>query len=194
VLGANGQIAEQGTYDGLRQQDGFIQSILLRPAPSSNETFLYAKNMNSDTKPPIKEATARDQAQGLARRTGDMAVYRYYMKSIGWRKATVFAGFAALAVFASSFSRGLQVSLATLDTLLMNTRGLAKLVGRHRWWSSWQKRFGICSSELGANFLPGCMLLVCSTMTKKTVQTPTLLGQYSWRLLPLPQESYTILF
>jgi ATP-binding cassette subfamily C (CFTR/MRP) protein 1 len=115
VLGANGQIAQQGTYDKLRQQDGFIQSILLHPAPSSNETFLDAKNMNGDTKPSTKEATVRDQAQDLARRTGDMAVYGYYMKSIGWRKATVFAGFSALAVFASSFSRRLQVSLATLD-------------------------------------------------------------------------------
>jgi ATP-binding cassette subfamily C (CFTR/MRP) protein 1 len=115
VLGANGQIAQQGTYDKLRQQDGFIQSILLHPAPSSNETFLDAKNMNGDTKPSTKKATVQDQAQDLARRTGDMAVYGYYMKSIGWRKATVFAGFSALAVFASSFSRRLQVSLTTLD-------------------------------------------------------------------------------
>jgi len=108
VLGANGKIAQQGTYDELRQQDGFIQSILLHPAPSSNETFLDAKNMNGEyTKPSTKEVTVRDQAQDLARRTGDMAVYGYYMKSIGWRKATVFAGFAALAVFASSFSRRL---------------------------------------------------------------------------------------
>jgi hypothetical protein len=61
--------------------------------------------MNIDIKVSTKEATVKNQAQDLARRTGDMAVYAYYMQSVGWQKAMVFAGFAALAVFASSFSR-----------------------------------------------------------------------------------------
>jgi ATP-binding cassette, subfamily C (CFTR/MRP), member 1 len=104
-LGANGHIAQRGTYDELRQQDGFIKSILLHPTPSSDEGSQDAKAMKSDIKVSTKEAAARDQARDLARRTGDMAVYAYYMKSVGWRKAMVFAGFAALAVFASSFSR-----------------------------------------------------------------------------------------
>ena len=73
--------------------------------PSSDESSQDAKAMNSNTKTSTKEATVKDQAQDLARRTGDMAVYAYYMKSVGWPKAMVFAGFTALAVFASSFSR-----------------------------------------------------------------------------------------
>lgn len=128
-MGANGHIAQQGTYDELRQQDGFIKSILLHPAPSNDEGSHDAKVMNNDIKVSTREAAVRDQARDLARRTGDMAVYAYYMKSVGWQKVMVFASFAALAVFTNSFSRMSQSTQEDLDTLLIIIRGVAKLVG-----------------------------------------------------------------
>lgn len=72
VLGNDGNIAQQGTYDSLRSQQGYISSILLKPGPSSNHSSTTGKQIlgSKSLKGP-----SNDNVMDLTRKTGDMAVY-----------------------------------------------------------------------------------------------------------------------
>jgi ATP-binding cassette, subfamily C (CFTR/MRP), member 1 len=56
------------------------------------------------SKPAIKGPSQNDVSD-LTRKTGDVAVYRYYFSSIGLLNTSVFLGCAALFVFGSFFPR-----------------------------------------------------------------------------------------
>ena len=58
-----------------------------------------------ELEPDTSQAEAEVEARDLKRRTGDLAVYKYYLKSIGSRNLIVFVLFVVLNVFSSSFSR-----------------------------------------------------------------------------------------
>ena len=58
-----------------------------------------------EMEPDTSQAEAEVEARDLKRRTGDLAVYKYYLKSIGCRNLIVFVLFVVLNVFSSSFSR-----------------------------------------------------------------------------------------
>ena len=55
--------------------------------------------------PDDSQAETEVEARDLKRRTGDLAVYKYYLQSIGSRNLIVFVLFVVLNVFSSSFSR-----------------------------------------------------------------------------------------
>jgi hypothetical protein len=61
-------------------------------APAPNKGFQIPKT----------KATDRED---LTRMTGDIAVYKYYLKSVGWSRAMIYLGFVLLDVFGENFSR-----------------------------------------------------------------------------------------
>ncbi|KAF4624451.1 hypothetical protein G7Y89_g13720 [Cudoniella acicularis] len=91
VLGADGRIAEQGTFEMLRTQNGFVSKLLQNPellaskSHSELETKDGPKQKQSTTVAKVlRGATANDVAD-LTRQIGDLSVYKYYLKSIGWK-------------------------------------------------------------------------------------------------------------
>ncbi|KAH0563429.1 hypothetical protein GP486_002004 [Trichoglossum hirsutum] len=100
VLTANGEIAQQGSYTVLRSADGFVGSILTEPArkPVDDSSGGEIKSTSALLRPPSDE-----QAQDLTRRIGDIAIYRYYLMSIGWAHALVFLAFIFVYIFALKF-------------------------------------------------------------------------------------------
>lgn len=71
VLGTDGLIAQQGTYDSLRSQTGYIGNLLLKSATSSKaEIDSSNRVMNKALKGP-----SNDDVLDLIRKIGDFSVY-----------------------------------------------------------------------------------------------------------------------
>lgn len=96
VIGVDGHIAEQGSSETLLSQDGIVGELPLTPELQSNLHSDPGPNYGGDSKSrpcgtipkALRGATANDAAD-LARRIGDFAVYKYYLKSIGWKVGLV---------------------------------------------------------------------------------------------------------
>ncbi|TVY44829.1 ABC transporter, partial [Lachnellula subtilissima] len=94
VLGADGKIAEQGSFKQLRSQDGFVNKIILQPELlQSKENQKISANASSNqplgaAPKALRGPTASDTAD-LSRRIGDISVYKYYLHAIGWKNVTI---------------------------------------------------------------------------------------------------------
>ncbi|KAM5475001.1 hypothetical protein MauCBS54593_001472 [Microsporum audouinii] len=102
ALSAEGCIAEQGKFDELNASGGYISSFnlpspdwLFKPEP---ERPLPAPAVIDDTPQTSEELEA-----AANRRMGDMAIYLYYARSIGWPTTLVFMFFISAFVFCISF-------------------------------------------------------------------------------------------
>jgi ATP-binding cassette subfamily C (CFTR/MRP) protein 1 len=111
VLGSDGSILEQGTFEDLRSQDGFISKLLLHPELLlSNTNTRVGDDIESKKKltvpdnKPIRSATVNDTAD-LTRRIGDLSVYKYYLKAIGWKIALTIASACIVSSLATTFPR-----------------------------------------------------------------------------------------
>jgi ATP-binding cassette subfamily C (CFTR/MRP) protein 1 len=85
----------------LREQEGYVKNLLLGTDQSSTETKPIAKAVQKK-KPPIKGVTAND-VSNLTRKTGGIAVHKYYFKSVSVFGAFCFLGSTALFVFTQFF-------------------------------------------------------------------------------------------
>jgi len=94
VLGSQGNVIEQGTFDHLRSLDGFVSKLLIHPEllTPDNNSILDEKNIPKAadaTNPGIPKARAANDAADLTRQIGDTSVYIYYFRSIGWKISLV---------------------------------------------------------------------------------------------------------
>ena len=81
ALGEGGNIVEQGTFHQLNERAGYVHELNLK---GSRGTASESEEEQKLSKPVPASDKVEAAQQDLARRTGDMAVYRYYAKSIGW--------------------------------------------------------------------------------------------------------------
>ncbi|SMR46888.1 unnamed protein product [Zymoseptoria tritici ST99CH_3D1] len=88
VLSHNGTISEQGSYSELVATGSYLRNMQTLQHPTGN-----GGNTQEDDPPSADIMASSDMLevaqQDLARRTGDMAVYSYYVKSIGWKLSTI---------------------------------------------------------------------------------------------------------
>lgn len=91
VLGEDGRIAEQGSFDSLRSQQGFVSKLLLHPEllePKRVEKpVTHVRSKTAYTPPKALRGPTDNDVADLTRRIGDLSVYKYYLKSIGWKIA-----------------------------------------------------------------------------------------------------------
>lgn len=95
VLGLDGRVSEQGTFSNLKSQNGFVSQLLDRP--ELLHTTANIDMIEQNISGPIKSTAASKVLRGpsthdvqdLTRQIGDMSVYKYYLKSIGWKLAIV---------------------------------------------------------------------------------------------------------
>ena len=80
VLDKYGRIAEQGNFDELRTKDGFFSTII--PSIAEERAQQTTSEPSTKRRPKVKGVTP-DDITDLTRKTGDIAVYRYYFRSIG---------------------------------------------------------------------------------------------------------------
>ena len=108
VLDSNGCISEQGPFEALREQEGFVSKIL---QDNNFERRNRVEDADASKKGP--SAAAKKSVQGpsaekyadLTRRTGDTSVYKYYFASIGWRLALIVIGGTVVSTVLFKFTR-----------------------------------------------------------------------------------------
>lgn len=96
---SNGRIEHDGTYEQLKRT-GAIRDV---PDASADEP---SDSKASDAKvSSVSERIAEaNERADLRRRVGDVEIYRYYFKSVGWLKSSTFVGFTVVHVFAVTFT------------------------------------------------------------------------------------------
>ena len=87
LLGIGGQLVEQGGPERLTRVKGHAQAIAANSGETSGRQTGTATALH--LRPKAAASAAKDIEHDLARRTGDIAVYWYYLRSIGWLYGTV---------------------------------------------------------------------------------------------------------
>ena len=102
VLGTDGQMAQQGEFEDLRNQKGYINSLVLQSSHSADETSTSV--IEDLQKKPFPEAK-KDDLMDLTRKTGDFAVYGFYFRSVGLFSALGCLGCVIVSTFMGTFPR-----------------------------------------------------------------------------------------
>ncbi|TVY83108.1 ABC transporter FUM19 [Lachnellula suecica] len=94
VLGTDGNIFEQGSFDQLRSRDGFINKIIRQPDILQTKaqeitTIATSSKIPQPVMPKALRGPTANDNNDLTRRIGDLSVYKYYISSIGWKIALV---------------------------------------------------------------------------------------------------------
>ncbi|KAF2475450.1 canalicular multispecific organic anion transporter 1 [Lindgomyces ingoldianus] len=105
ALDSNGRIAEQGGFDALNRSGGYISSFDL---PQPDWDFMPEKHFYEAPPRYTEHATSQrvteDDIQAEAnRRTGDTAIYLYYVRSVGWIPTIIFIVSITIFIFGISF-------------------------------------------------------------------------------------------
>lgn len=105
VMTSEGTLAAQGTYEELRSTSETFTSMLttLRQLDMDQEPAEAAPS--KDNVPEAVKGPSAEQQQDLARRTGDVSIYKYYIGSVGWTTLAMLATSNAIYAFGLTFPR-----------------------------------------------------------------------------------------
>jgi ATP-binding cassette, subfamily C (CFTR/MRP), member 1 len=89
VLDNDGKAIEQGTFSNLRSSDGFVGRLSLHPEILESDPISKTAEDTAAFKAPpaalkVLQGPSANDIADLTRQTGDISVYKYYLKSIGW--------------------------------------------------------------------------------------------------------------
>ena len=131
VLDKNGTTAEQGTFEQLNNGRGYVSRLTLSP-PSWDYVPEYSNDLDLtsySSNVPQQGMTEDSLEEDAARRTGDVAVYLYYVRSVGWVATWIFIISITIFTFCNSFPRKYPL-VAIKEHLLTNGhRYVAEVVG-----------------------------------------------------------------
>jgi ATP-binding cassette, subfamily C (CFTR/MRP), member 1 len=108
ILDKDGKAIEQGAFDTLRARDGFVGRLALHPEileadPGSIQTEDTSSVKAPPTAPKVLLGPSANDVADLTRQTGDVSVYKYYLKSIGWKIGLANAMGSLVYMFGSKF-------------------------------------------------------------------------------------------
>ncbi|CAJ2506119.1 Uu.00g002490.m01.CDS01 [Anthostomella pinea] len=105
ALGNEGRIVEQGSFDTLNGTGGYVSSFDLPPPDwdSAPEELTYASPPRYTERPIHEKVTEEDVQAETNRRTGDVAIYLYYIRSVGWIPTLIFIASITIFIFGQSF-------------------------------------------------------------------------------------------
>lgn len=126
VFGHDGRISEQGFPKDLRNKDSAAKGLLTKHP--SRENVIDADDTGSRSKTLTKQATSsgmpKPEERDLKRQTGDLKLYSYYYRSIGWANSLTFLVLATAYTFLGKLPREFDRHLH-LDNMLTHFRNLA---------------------------------------------------------------------
>jgi len=105
ALDKDGKIVEQGSFDELNRTGGYVSSFDL-PQPDWDfmpEKHLYEAPPKYTEKANTGKVTEEDMQAESNRRTGDAAIYLYYVRSVGWVPTIIFIVSITIFIFGISF-------------------------------------------------------------------------------------------
>lgn len=105
ALDSTGKIVEQGTYDKLNRTGGYVSSFDL-PPPDWDfmpEKHVYEAPPKYTERATTDKVTEDDIQAEANRRTGDAAIYLYYVRSVGWMPTIIFIVSITIFIFGQLF-------------------------------------------------------------------------------------------
>jgi ATP-binding cassette subfamily C (CFTR/MRP) protein 1 len=128
ALGGNGDVVEQGTFEELNKNNGYVRSFSVQ----------QSKQQPQNTEPAGKFALGPMPTSGLSdamedkkRQMGDLKVYMYYFRTLGKMVSFLLVFFAAAHGFFFSFPSKLRLWLPILVALMLTVPSAVWL----KWWS-----------------------------------------------------------
>jgi ATP-binding cassette subfamily C (CFTR/MRP) protein 1 len=105
ALSKEGKIAEQGHFEKLNAAGGYVSSFNLAPPDweVTTEKHEYDAPPRYTEQQVDNQVTEEDIQAEANRRTGDIAIYRYYVGSVGWIPTIVFIVSCSIFIFGISF-------------------------------------------------------------------------------------------
>ncbi|KAG9248121.1 P-loop containing nucleoside triphosphate hydrolase protein [Calycina marina] len=107
ALGDDGDISQQGTFEELQKAPGYVRGLNINPPTglSSKKVAMPRTDSGGAREVPATVIETELGVSNLARQTGDLSIYAYYFKTIGWRLSMFFllavVGFAFCNTFPS---------------------------------------------------------------------------------------------
>ena len=98
LLDAEGRIAKRGSYDTLSGEPSLNSAINPNTHSEDAEDAVDARSPTEQS-PSDNDEVLKD----LTRQTGDVTVYKYWFKHIGWTPTAIFLGFQITQTFAATF-------------------------------------------------------------------------------------------
>ncbi|MCJ1385668.1 hypothetical protein MMC17_008791 [Xylographa soralifera] len=95
VLGSHGTITEEGTFEDLDRNDGYVRSLSIRRSSDPETSAIQPNGESSAYTLERKQTSAIDKVIDESRRSGDALVYMYYLKAIGMPNAIYWLFFGA---------------------------------------------------------------------------------------------------
>ncbi|TVY60887.1 ABC transporter FUM19 [Lachnellula suecica] len=104
VLGGSGTIVEQGTFQSLDFQNGYLQNLIVDSQIKGSQTSKVS-DIVEETNNNLSTAAAKnpETEDDLLRKTGDTTLYKYYLKSVGWKDSLTILALTICAQFCVSF-------------------------------------------------------------------------------------------
>lgn len=113
ALNSDGTIVEQGTFEKLNLSGGYVSGFDL-PLPDwdfSPEKHVYEAPPKYTERQASSTKVTEDEIQAEAnRRTGDTAIYLYYIGSVGWIPTLIFIVSIVIFIFGISFPCKIAIS------------------------------------------------------------------------------------
>lgn len=169
LLLSQGTVKQTNSYDEIPRD---LLREIAKPTPESEQD----QDDEETSEARLAEISQADDLNDCARSTGDLSVYKYYFRHIGWVPGSFFFVSVVLEVFCVSFSRKL---LPVVDScgIELNKRDL-KLEIWLKWWT-----------DAGGGQLALYMTVYLSLAIATSV------GQfgYVWYVYPLQQRAIHLL-
>ncbi|KKY17726.1 putative abc transporter [Phaeomoniella chlamydospora] len=83
IIGEDGRIAEQGTWDDLRSEAGYISKIVHDEGRTADRLGDDSAENTNGPKSALAPPPKDDDTMDLTRKTGDVALYGYYFGAVG---------------------------------------------------------------------------------------------------------------
>ncbi|KAI9645295.1 hypothetical protein NHQ30_006030 [Ciborinia camelliae] len=104
ALNQSSQIIEQGTFDDLKTNGGYVESLATRHKSEEDEAGEIRTDETVQKQSPFATVENDDfinKVADLNRQTGDSSVYNYYFASIGWLPTGIF--FLCVLIFGAAY-------------------------------------------------------------------------------------------
>jgi ATP-binding cassette subfamily C (CFTR/MRP) protein 1 len=132
ALDKNGKIVEQGTFEKLNLSGGYVSSFDLA---LPDWDFIPEKDQYEAppryTEQTVASQVTEEEIQAEAnRRTGDVAIYRYYVGSVGWVPTIIFIVSCSIFIFGISFPSKCNSAVYSHPTSTYIHSNLGEALGR----------------------------------------------------------------
>jgi len=107
VLDEKGTVSEQGTFDSLDLDNGHLHELIVNSRDRKSRAGSESNKITENNTMNLTAAVSKidESKDDLMRQSGDLTLYKYYFKSVGWKDGAAILVLSVCSQFCSYFSR-----------------------------------------------------------------------------------------